>query len=169
MNIYLIGMMGSGKSVTGRRLAALLGFTFLDLDEQIQKKTGLTIPEIFSKEGETFFRDRESEILKDASKGDLRVVATGGGAVLRSSNVELMRVTGKTVFLETSPGILWDRVRDKKDRPLLHSGQPQEKLLEIYAYRLPIYKGAADLTVNTDGKTAAAVAEEIQELIRVHL
>src|SRR3989338_8170656 len=138
-NIYLTGMMGSGKSVTGKRLALKLGHTFLDLDALIQKKSGKTITQIFSEKGEDFFRNLEAQALKEASQSELKVVATGGGTVLRAANVDLMKATGKIIYLDTSVETLWDRVKDNKDRPLLRGGQPQEKLLEIYAYRRPIY------------------------------
>lgn len=165
-NIYLTGMMGSGKSVTGKRLAAKLGYGFVDLDEMVEKKSGKSISQIFSEKGEEAFRDLESLVLKEASKSELKVVATGGGVILRQRNVELMKVTGKIIFLETSPEILWQRVKDKKDRPLL-KGQPKETLMEIYAYRQPVYEGGCDFKVLTDGKTAGAVADEIFEKLKV--
>ncbi len=165
-NIYLIGMMGSGKSVTGKRLANKLGYGFTDLDERVQQAAGKTISQIFSEQGEASFRDLESRVLKDAAAVEARVVATGGGSILRRANVELMKATGKIIFLQTSPEVLWRRVRDKKDRPLLKDGKPEEKLLEIYAYRQPIYEGACDAKVNTDGKTAQTVADEINEILR---
>ena len=165
-NIYLIGMMGSGKSVTGKRLAVKLGYGFVDLDERVQDKTKRSIADIFEKDGENFFRDLESQILKEASLADLKVVATGGGVVLRRANIDLMKATGKIFFLETSVEVLWERVKDKKDRPLLRDGKHQERLLEIDAYRKPLYQGASDSKVNTDGKTAGAVADEIWEILK---
>ena len=166
MNIYLTGMMGSGKSVTGKRLAVKLGYGFLDLDELIQKKSGKTIPQIFTDKGEDFFRELESQALKEISSLEMKVVATGGGTVLRTANVNLMKATGKIIFLDASVETLWERVKDKKDRPLLRGGKPQEKLLEIYAYRRPLYEGSCQLKVGTDGKTAGAVADEIAELLK---
>lgn len=165
-HIYLTGMMGSGKSVTGKRLAAKMGYGFLDLDQMIQKKSGKTISQIFSAKGEDSFRDLESQVLKEASAHEMKVVATGGGTVLRAANVELMKATGRIIFLEASAETLWMRVKDNKDRPLLKSDKPQEKLLEIYAYRRPVYEGSCQLKVNTDGKTAGAVADEIFELLK---
>ena len=162
-NIYLVGMMGSGKSVTGKRLAIKLGYGFVDLDELAQHKSGKSINEIFETAGEKVFRDLESQILKDTAASEMKVVATGGGTVLRYANVELMKVTGKIIYLETSPEMIWQRIGDKKDRPLLKGGKPKEKLLEIYAYRKPVYEGCSNKTVNTDGKTAGMVADEIFE------
>lgn len=165
-NIYLTGMMGSGKSVTGKRLATKLGYGFLDLDEMIERKAGKRITQIFEEEGEKLFRDLEAQMLKEAAVADLKVVATGGGTILRRINVDLMKATGKIIFLETSPAVLWDRVKDKKDRPLLKGGQPQEKLMEIYATRMPLYQDSCEFKILTDGKTAGAVADEISEKLK---
>ena len=161
VNIYLIGMMGSGKSVTGKRLAAKLGCHFIDLDELIQTRTGKSIKTIFEKDGEPFFRDQESAALKEASNLSPRVIATGGGTILRTHNVEKMKATGKIVYLETSPDTLWERVKAKKDRPLLSGDSPRETLMSLYATRRPFYESLAHFKVNTDGKTAQAVADEI--------
>ena len=165
-NIYLTGMMGSGKSVTGKRLAAKLGYGFLDLDSLIQKRSGKTINQIFSDQGEEVFRDLEAKALKEASSLDMRVVATGGGTILRPVNVELMKATGKIIFLEASTEVLWSRVKENKDRPLLRGNEPRETLLKIYAYRHPLYEGSCQFKVNTDGKTAGSVAEDIFETLK---
>lgn len=165
-NIYLIGMMGSGKTVTGRRLATMLGMDFVDLDQMIEQKTGRSISELFEKESEAYFRDQESVLLKEVSSIGSRVVATGGGAVLQPENVECMRRTGKIVFLKTSLEDLWPRVKDKKDRPLLGKGNPREALAKIYASRAPLYEKAYDFEVNTDGQKAEAVARKILDWIQ---
>ena len=164
-NIYLIGMMGSGKSVTGKKLASLLGASFVDLDDLIQERTGRTINDIFEKDGEGFFRSEEAVILKEVSGVSPRVVATGGGTVLRPENVARMRGTGKIVYLETSLAVLWERVRNKKDRPLLRQGDPQENLRRILAEREPFYKQVCDFRVDTNGQTAEAVAQKIFSLL----
>jgi shikimate kinase len=160
-NVYLIGMMGSGKSVTGKRLATLLNCRFVDLDELIQERTKQSIAEIFQKKGEPYFRDEEAAALTEVAKVQPRVIATGGGTVLKPANLELMKATGKLVYLETGIETLWIRVKDKKDRPLLKSEDPKRKLIQIFAERCGIYEKAADLRVNTDGRTAADVAKEI--------
>ncbi len=165
-NIYLVGMMGSGKSVTGKKLAEILGFSFVDLDERIQQKTGRTINDIFQNDGEVSFRDQEHEALKETAAADKQVVATGGGTVLRPENILLMAKTGKNIFLETSLEVLWDRVKHKKDRPLLKGGNPFESLKKIFTERESVYKKSADLSVNTDGLTAEAAAQKILEKLR---
>ncbi len=160
-NIYLVGMMGSGKSVTGKRLAVMLDCLFVDLDELIQEKTRRTIVDIFEKEGEEFFRNLESSALKEVSGLGPKVIATGGGTVLRPENIVRMHDTGKICFLETSVEVLWDRVKWKKDRPLLRQGDPKKNLEKIFEIRSPLYLKVSDLEVHTDGRTAQDVAQEI--------
>ena len=162
----MIGMMGSGKSVTGKKLAALLGAGFVDLDEWIEDRTRRTIVDLFEKEGEDFFRAQETAVLKEAAASGPRVVATGGGSVLRAENVERMKKTGRVIYLETSPDVLWQRVKEKKDRPLLKHPNPREKLAQILAERGCLYERACDFRVGTDGRTAEAVAAEIFELLK---
>lgn len=165
-NVYLTGMMGSGKSVTGKKLAAALGYAFIDLDEWIQERTHKTIVEIFASEGEGYFRDQESKALEEVCASGPRVVATGGGTILKTANIEKMRRSGKIVFLETSLNVLWDRVKEKKDRPLLRGGKPQEKLAQILAARQSLYESHCDFKVLTDGKTAETVAAEIEKKLK---
>ena len=160
-NIYLIGMMGSGKSVTGKKLAALLGCSFMDLDEVVQKRAGCSITEIFIKKGESHFRDLERELLKEAASKDKHVVATGGGVVLSDENSRKMRGTGKVVYLETSLETLWNRVQAKRERPLLAGDQPKETLKNILSKRKALYEKASDFRVPTDGQTDEAVARQI--------
>ncbi len=169
LNIYLTGMMGSGKSVTGWRLASRLGYIFVDLDELIQTRTKKMINEIFASEGEEAFRHQESLVVREVAGETSRVIATGGGTVLKSVNVDLMHQSGKIVFLETSPDMLWERVKGKKDRPLLRGDNPKGNLMRIYADRQPLYENTKDFKVTTDGKTAAAVADEIFQLLKEKL
>ena len=161
----MIGMMGSGKSVTAKRLAPMLGFEFVDLDDWIEKRTGRPIREIFEKEGEPYFREQEAVLLKEAAGTASRVVATGGGAVLRPENVKRMRETGKVVYLQTSLETLWKRVKEKNDRPLLKNGDPEQALARILGEREALYKTACDFQVNTDGQKAGAVAKKIFDIL----
>ncbi len=165
-NVYLVGMMGSGKSVTAKKLAALLGCGFVDLDQWIEERHHRSINEIFEKEGEAFFRGEESEILKEVCGAGPRVVATGGGTVLRPENVERMRATGKIIFLAATLEVLWERVKAKKDRPLLKGQDPKASLAGIFQVRRPVYEKVCDFSVNTDGQTAEAVARKIMEALR---
>ncbi len=160
-NIYLVGMMGSGKTVTGKLLSLLLHYGFTDLDETIEKKQKRSISEIFGKEGELFFRDQETKILTEVCAVTAKVIATGGGTVLRPENVQRMKASGKVIYLETSLDELWERVKEKTDRPLLKSESPKEVLRKIYEIRRPIYERICDLKVNTDRKTIEKVANHI--------
>ena len=165
-NIYLIGMMGSGKTVTGRVLAGFLNYAFVDLDAEIQKKEGRSIPEIFAASGEACFRDIEASVLDLFSKKKHQVIATGGGIVLREENVQRMKMTGKVVLLQASAQSLWQRVRHSKERPLLNKPDPLGTLEQILNDRAGFYEKACHFSVLTDGKIADDVASEIQELLR---
>ncbi|MFH0985455.1 MAG: shikimate kinase [Candidatus Omnitrophota bacterium] len=165
-NIYLIGMMGSGKTVTGRALAEFAGYSFVDLDAEIQAAEGCSIPEIFERSGEPHFRAVESSTLERFSKKTQQVVATGGGIVLRPENVQQMKKTGKIVLLKASAECLWQRVRYSKDRPLLNKPDPFGTLRQILNDREFFYEKASDLSVLTDGKSAETVAKEIRDMLR---
>jgi shikimate kinase len=165
-NIYLIGMMGSGKTVTGKALAERLGYTFVDLDAEIQVKEGRSIAEIFEGSGEPYFRDGETSVLELFSKQDKQVIATGGGIVLREANVRRMKETGTVVLLGASVESLWQRVRYSKDRPLLNKPDPLGALRKILSDRGTFYSKACHFSVMTDGKKAEEVANEILEMLR---
>ena len=165
-NIYLIGMMGSGKTVTGKVLADQLGYAFVDLDAEIQAKEKRSIPEIFEGSGEPYFRDAESWILEHFSKQSGQVIATGGGIVLNEENVRRMKKTGKVVLLKASAESLWQRVRYAKDRPLLNKPDPLGALQQILSDRETLYENACHFSILTDGKIAEDVANEIQEMLR---
>ncbi len=160
-NVYLIGMMGSGKTVTGKLLSLLLHYGFIDLDELIEKKMQKSISEIFENEGEAFFRDKETQVLKEVSAINAKVVATGGGTILRAENVQKMKESGKVIYLEASLDELWERVKEKKDRPLLKKDSPKEALKKIYEIRKPIYGRICDFKVNTGRRTIEEVAHQI--------
>lgn len=160
-NIYLIGMMGSGKTSTGKALAESLGYAFIDLDEALEKKLGRTISEIFKTNGEPFFRGEETRVLEDVSKQGPAVMATGGGIVLRPENVERMKKSGRVIYLKTSLDWLWKRVQKESNRPLLKVEDPRAALEKILNDRRDLYEKAGDLVVMTDGKTPDEVAEEI--------
>jgi shikimate kinase len=166
-NIYLIGMMGSGKTVTGKALAGLIDYAFVDLDAEIQAKEGCSIPEIFASRGEPYFRDAETSVLDSFSKRSRQVIATGGGIVLRDENVQRMKKTGKVVLLKASAESLWQRVRYSKDRPLLNKPDPFGTLKQILGDREGHYENACHFSVLTDGEIAEDVASEIREMIRL--
>lgn len=148
-NIVLVGMMGSGKTTVGRILAKHLGKTFVDSDEEIQKRTGVKISHIFDVEGEEGFRQRESCVIKDLATLDNIVLATGGGAVLKEENREALKKNGIVIYLKSNVHDLWQRTRHDHSRPLLQTANPRAKLQELFEQRDPIYTAVADHIVHT--------------------
>ena len=165
-NIILVGPMGSGKTAVGRSLARHLGKSFYDSDTEIVRRTGVDIPYIFEKEGESGFREREREALEAlvALKGI--VLATGGGAILLAENRRLLSERGCVVYLQTSVEQQAERVQQGRNRPLLANVDPAIRLRELMAVRDPLYRSIADITVSTDGRRVKAVAEDIVRMIR---
>jgi shikimate kinase len=134
--VYIIGFMGSGKTTTGKKLAALLNWSFIDLDKKIEENTGMTIPEIFSQHGEDYFRTVESDILKSLEAGSDTVISTGGGTPCYADNMDHMLESGLTVYIKLSPEQLKRRLLDSKgERPLI-KGLDKEKLLEFIEEKL---------------------------------
>ena len=160
-NLILIGPMGAGKSTLGRKLAARLGLEFVDSDAEIVARTGVDIPTIFEFEGEAGFRDRETAILRDLCTRGGIVLATGGGAVLRPENRELLRSCGFVVYLRTPVEIQLRRTRKDRNRPLLQTADPRARLHSLMAERGPIYEALADFTVDTAGNGPAATVRRI--------
>ena len=164
-NIFLIGPMGVGKSTIGRQLASLLGKNFMDTDHEIEKRTGVDIPTIFDIEGEEGFRKREAAIVNEMTSGSNLVLATGGGVILREDNRRALR-RGFVVYLSASLGTLVERTRRDKSRPLLQNTDKQKKIEQLMAERDPIYREESDLIVETDGRSAKAVAKEIVDQLK---
>lgn len=161
MNIVLIGFMGSGKTVVGRRLAAELRLDFLDTDELIEKTAGKKISEIFAAEGEEYFRDLESEVLKTLRDYDHFVLSTGGGMVLRAENVALLKGLGPVVLLWTDPEKIWHRIKHEEHRPLLKVADPEGEIVKRLGDREPFYRQAADWIIDTSKLDVDQVTEEI--------
>ena len=161
MNIVLCGMMGCGKTTVGIRLSELTGMRWYDTDELITQKYG-RIPNIFEFYGEERFRQYETEIVRRVAEEENCVISTGGGCVLRPENsAALKQGGGKIVFLKVDIEVLFERTgHTGDDRPLLKN-TTMEKMKAILDYRTPIYESCADYTVDTNGKSADGVAEEI--------
>ena len=153
-NLILVGMMGSGKTTMGRTLAKHLGKVFVDSDEEIQNRTGVNIPHIFDVEGEPGFRLRETAAIADLVKRDNMVLASGGGAVLAEQNRMLLQHNGIVIYLRASVHDLWQRTRHDRNRPLLQTGDPYGKLMELYRQRDPLYRQVADIVIQS-GKQSA--------------
>ena len=163
-SLYLIGMMGSGKSSTGRPLAERLGYGFIDADAVIEKVAGSSISEIFERDGENHFRDLETQVLRSISERHSLVVATGGGIVTRSENWGMMH-QGIVIWLDVERRQLLERLRnDSTQRPLLMTADPAETLDEILKQRRPLYD-EADLTVVIESESPAVVADGILQLL----
>jgi shikimate kinase len=167
-NIFLVGMMGSGKTTVGKLLAKQLGKTFVDCDEEIQKRTGVTITHIFDVEGEAGFRKRESAVIHELVQLDNIVLATGGGAVLNAENRADLARNGLVVYLKGSVQDLWQRTRHDRNRPLLQTADPLARLKDLHGQRDPLYAEVADLVV-TSGKQSAQqlvikLRQEIEQL-----
>lgn len=145
--VAMIGMMGAGKTAVGQAVARALQVPFLDSDEEIVKAANATIAEIFERDGEPFFRARETEVLGRLLRGAPCVLSTGGGAFLSETNRKLISEVGVAVWLRADLELLWQRVRHKTTRPLLRTDNPRETLRKLYEARVPLY-GLADIIVD---------------------
>ncbi|WLR43917.1 shikimate kinase [Bacillus carboniphilus] len=160
--IYLTGFMGAGKSTIGVELAKLLNCPVIDTDEAIVKKEKRLIPEIFEQEGEKYFRNIESQVLKELPKGDC-VVTTGGGLVVASENREYMKQNGIVIYLQADFHSLYKRIQHDPNRPLARN-HSYDKLKTLLAERKYLYQ-EADYIINTDDQEPFQIAEEIAKLV----
>lgn len=158
-NVYLVGLMGAGKTTIGRSLAKRLGLRFVDTDKEIEARTGVSIPTIFEIEGEDGFRKREWQVIAEMAARSGFVVATGGGAVLREENRANMRASGFVVYLNVPPQTLWERTRNDRNRPLLQVADPLLKLNQLFATRDPLYREVASLVVDGSRTNAQGVLQ----------
>jgi shikimate kinase len=148
--VVMVGMMGAGKTAVGTALARALAAPFLDSDEEIVRAADRSIAEIFERDGEAFFRARETEVLNRLLNGAPCVLSTGGGAFLSDTNRRLIHEAGVSIWLRADLDLLWQRVRHKTTRPLLRTANPRETLRALFETRLPFYQ-QADLTVDSSG------------------
>lgn len=165
-NIVLIGFMGSGKTSVGTKLARVLDYKFLDTDAYIEEEHGKTIATIFASEGEASFRALETNVLSKL-KHHLHgyVISTGGGMPMKEENIQLLREMGHIVFLKTSKEVIYERLKDDKNRPLLQGDNPMQKIEDLINYRTPIYEAAADHVIVTDGESFYQIIKEIMDII----
>ncbi|MGN6370428.1 MAG: shikimate kinase [Phycisphaerae bacterium] len=169
MNITLIGYRGSGKSSVGRRLAEMLGMGFVDTDVLIVERAGCTIKEIFEREGEAGFREREAVAMREAASLANTVIAAGGGAVLRQENVAAMKGCGKVVWLQGDVQTLYRRIQGdgatSANRPNLTSTGGIEEVRLLLAKREPLYRAAADHVVDISKISVEQVADTLRRLL----
>jgi len=165
--IILIGMMGVGKTTTGRLLADRLGWPYLDSDAQVMADTGRSVPELFAERGEAAFRAEEERVLAEALSGEEPVVVSAaGGVVLSSANRELLERSGTVVWLRADPRVLAARVGDGAGRPLLDD-DPAAVLADLYRVRRPLYESVADAVVDVDRLPPDRVADQVMVAVGV--
>lgn len=169
-NIVLIGLMGCGKSTIGRKLQTMLGYPLVDTDQLIEEKARLSISEIFAKRGEQAFREVESAVLNELSAPGTprRIIATGGGIIGRRQNRRLLSKLGYVVWLQAPPEVILQRTGRNRDRPLLQTENPLEKITQLLAERGPLYHEIADLELETAGLETEEIACGILESARYH-
>ena len=160
-NIILVGPMGSGKTTIGRQLAKQLHRNFFDSDHEIENKTGANIPLIFELEGEEGFRKRETAMLDFLTNKDSIILATGGGAVLSSENREMLKLRGRIIYLSATIEQLWERTRLDKNRPLLQTENPRDKISALLEQRDPLYREVADIIIDTGSGNVKSTITQI--------
>jgi len=164
-SIFLVGMMGAGKTSVGRVLAKRLQKSFYDSDQVIEDRTGVKIPVIFEIEGEAGFRVRESTVIDELTELRDIVLATGGGAVLIDANRDRLRSRGTVVYLRATVRDLLNRTRHDKNRPLLQAVDPRARLTELYEKRDPLYREVAHLTIDTGNQSLTSLVNRLCQLL----
>lgn len=164
-NIFLVGLMGAGKTSVGRMLAKRLNKDFYDADAEIERATGVKIPVIFDIEGESGFRAREEKVIERLTAMHDIVLATGGGAILLPATRTRLKQHGRVIYLRATPEDLWKRTRRDRNRPLLQTANPLSKLKELHALRDPLYSEVADLVVDTGAQSVGTLTTHIQQLL----
>lgn len=164
-NVLLIGFMGSGKSTVSAGLSKLLHMEEIDMDQYIEEKEGRTIKEMFEKDGEEYFRNRETEAVYDFKTKKGAIISCGGGAVLRQENVDAMKEQGKIVLLTATPETTFERVKSSTVRPILNGNMNVGFIEQLMQKRADKYKAAADITIATDDKDVIEICNEIIALL----
>lgn len=160
-NIYLIGFMGVGKSTISKALKKTFAMDVIEMDQIIAERNSMSISEIFDLRGEEYFRSEETKLLKECGESKDQIISCGGGVAMRQVNVDEMKKSGKIVLLTASPDTILGRVEDSHDRPLLEHNKTVDHITALMNAREPAYQAAADIVVDTDGKSAYQICEEI--------
>ena len=164
-NIVLVGFMGTGKTSVGQKLAVRLQMPMIDTDDIIVEDSGMDIPDIFARYGETHFRDLESAAVRKAANLENHVISTGGGVVLRESNLDMLKRSGVVFCLTATPEEIWRRVGSETHRPLLQDPNPLDKIEQMLLERRPFY-ARADYEIPTTGLSIKAVTDTIVEIFQ---
>ena len=158
-NLFLVGLMGAGKTTVGKLLAKHLGKQFIDSDHEIERRTGVKVHVIFELEGEAGFRAREAAVIDELSQQNNIVLATGGGAILQEENRRALHSRGTVIYLRANVEDLWRRTRHDKSRPLLQTENPRARLQQLLTQRDPLYRETAHLVIDTG-------EQNVQKLLR---
>lgn len=161
----MIGFMGSGKSSVSLQLADMTGVPKAEMDQILTDREDMTIAEIFANKGEPYFREQETELLREFGTTGPQIISCGGGVVMKEENVEIMRKSGTIVCLAATPDVIYERVKDSRERPLLNGNMNVEYIAELMEARKPFYEKAADITIETSHMRIDKVAEAILEAI----
>jgi shikimate kinase len=164
--VALVGMMGSGKTAVGSEVARRLGVPFLDSDREIERAANATIAEIFARDGEPFFRERETAVLHRLLHGTPCILSTGGGAFLAEANRAMIDADGVALWLDADVDLLWSRVKHKTTRPLLMTDNPRRTLGEIFERRVPIYALAGLRVAVRPGASIAETAAQVIDVLK---
>lgn len=167
-NVYLVGMMGAGKTTLGKALAQKTGLEFVDTDRMVVERTGVPVATVFEFEGEQGFRRRESAVLQELAARSGCVVATGGGAILAEENRRAMRASGTVIYLRARLESLWERTRHDASRPLLATADPKATLAMLLEQRDPLYREVAHIVVDTGSQSAASLASRVLSALGEH-
>lgn len=165
-NIFLIGFMGVGKSTVAGYLHRHYDMPLIEMDETLVERAGMSIPEIFATKGEPYFRQMETDFLKEMEATTNVIVSCGGGVAMRQENVDIMKKSGRIVLLTAAPESILKRVKNDENRPLLKGRKTVEGIRELMDVRRPFYEAAADLTVRTDNQSLRAICQEILDKIQ---
>lgn len=165
-SIILVGLMGAGKSTIGRQLARRLNLTFYDSDKVIEERTGVSIPTIFSIEGEEGFRHREEQVIRELCAMPDILLATGGGSVLREANRAAIKAGGCVIYLRATAEQLFLRIRHDKNRPLMQTANPLQTLRDLLKVREPLYMEVADMVIPTGKQKVNVVLRDIHNKLK---
>lgn len=163
--VVLVGMMGAGKTAVGRALALRLGVPFIDSDAEIVKAANMSIAEIFERDGEPFFRDKESQVIARLLKEERCILSTGGGAYLAQGNREMISERGVAVWLDADVDLLWSRVKHKDTRPLLRTPDPRRTLEQLFDVRVPLYAQAELPVTSAPELSIEKMAERVRDAL----